>query len=78
MCNIIKDKKNHSTSLHCHPNKKTGFIVVNGEANIQLGLWKKDTYKFKAPSKLMIRTGYFTQLKANLNLISLRLNLRLQ
>lgn len=61
---LLKIKKNHSTSLHCHPNKKTGFIVVNGEANIQLGLWKKDTYNFKAPSKLMIRTGLFHSIKS--------------
>ena len=61
---LLNIKKNASTSMHCHPNKKTGFIVVNGEANIQLGLWKKDTYKFKAPSKLMIRTGLFHSIKS--------------
>ena len=34
----INPKK--STSLHCHPKKKTGFVLLNGKALIQLGLWK--------------------------------------
>ena len=32
---------NKSTSLHCHPNKKSGFILLKGKAQFQLGLWKK-------------------------------------
>ena len=50
--NINYKKK---TSLHCHPNKKTGFILLNGKAKIQLGLWQKDNYTYNSPSKLMIR-----------------------
>ena len=53
-----------STSLHCHPKKKTGFIVLSGNALIQLGLWKGTAEKFNAPSKLMIRSGLFHSIKA--------------
>jgi|TARA_B110000971_G_C19932592_1_gene464725 mannose-6-phosphate isomerase-like protein (cupin superfamily) len=59
--NIYKGK---STSLHCHPLKKTGFILLEGTAKIQLGLWKSETKIYKAPSKLMIRTGLFHSIKA--------------
>ncbi len=64
---LLKIKKNYSTSLHCHPKKKTGFIVLNGKARIQLGLWKKDTFTFNAPSKLMIRTGLSHSIKSVTN-----------
>lgn len=57
--NIDYKKK---TSLHCHPNKKTGFILLDGTAKIQLGFWKKT--KVSAPSKLMIRTGLFHSIEA--------------
>lgn len=56
---LLKIKKNFSTSLHCHPIKKTGFILLEGNADIQLGLYKSNIEKFKSPSKLMIRTGLF-------------------
>ncbi len=52
-----------TTSLHCHTKKKTGFIVLEGKAKIQLGLWKSEQREFKAPSKLMIRTGLFHSIK---------------
>jgi len=57
--NINYKKK---TSLHCHPNKKTGFILLDGTAKIQLGFWKST--KVKAPANLMIRTGLFHSIKA--------------
>ena len=53
-----------STSLHCHPKKKTGFIVLSGKALIQLGLWEGTAEKYNAPSKLMIRSGLFHSIKA--------------
>jgi mannose-6-phosphate isomerase-like protein (cupin superfamily) len=59
--NINYKKK---TSLHCHPNKKTGFILLDGVAEIQLGLWRSKTKKFKSPSKLMIRKALFHSIKA--------------
>tara|TARA_B100000787_G_C16198419_1_gene302834 strand:+ start:7157 stop:7855 length:699 start_codon:yes stop_codon:yes gene_type:complete len=61
LLNIDYNKK---TSLHCHPTKKTGFIVLSGNALIQLGLWKATSKNFIAPSKLMIRTGLFHSIKA--------------
>ena len=53
----INPKK--STSLHCHPTKKTGFVLLDGKALIQLGLWKSERKVYSSPSKLMIRTGLF-------------------
>jgi len=61
LLNIDYNKK---TSLHCHPTKKTGFIVLSGKALIQLGLWKVTSKYFTAPTKLMIRTGLFHSIKA--------------
>ncbi len=61
---LLRINYNKNTSLHCHPKKKTGFIVVSGKALIQLGLWKNTAKYYKAPSKLMIRTGLFHSIKA--------------
>ena len=61
---FLKINHNQKTSLHCHPKKKTGFIVVSGKALIQLGLWKDTARYYQAPSKLMIRTGLFHSIKA--------------
>ena len=61
---LLRINYNKNTSLHCHPQKKTGFIVVSGKALIQLGLWKNTAKYYKAPSKLMIRTGLFHSIKA--------------
>ena len=61
---LLNIKYNKKTSLHCHPAKKTGFIVLSGKALIQLGLWKATSKYFNAPSKLMIRTGLFHSIKA--------------
>ena len=57
----INPKK--STSLHCHPTKKTGFVLLDGKALIQLGLWKSERKVYSSPSKLMIRTGLFHSIK---------------
>jgi mannose-6-phosphate isomerase-like protein (cupin superfamily) len=59
--NINYKKK---TSLHCHPKKKTGFILLEGKAKIQLGLWESTSKIYKAPSKLMIRTGLFHSIQS--------------
>ena len=53
---------NNSTSLHCHPNKKTGFILLSGTAEIQLGFYNRET--LSAPSKTIIRPGLFHSTKA--------------
>ena len=59
---LLKIKKNHKTSLHCHPKKKTGFIVLDGKVEVELGFYEKT--KLAAPSKLMIRPGLFHSTKA--------------
>ena len=49
------------TSMHCHPNKTTGLIVLDGEAEISfLG----NSFKCKPVSKTMIRKGLFHSTKA--------------
>ena len=50
-----------STSLHCHPAKKTGYILLSGEAEVS---FIRDTTRLKAVSKLMIREGLFHATKA--------------
>lgn len=54
---LLKIDHNHQTSLHCHPKKKTGLIVIEGEVEIELGFYDKKI--LKAPSKIMIRPGLF-------------------
>ena len=44
---------NKSTSLHCHPNKKSGFVLLKGKAEIH-----------SSPSKRMIARGLFHKIKA--------------
>jgi len=53
-----------STSLHCHPKKKTGFIITKGTALVQIGIYKKNRKKFKSLSRLVFRPGLFHSLKA--------------
>ncbi len=47
------------TSLHCHTNKKTGFIVVKGKAKLNLGLVKKTSRIFNPVSKITIHPRLF-------------------
>ena len=61
---FLRINYNQRTSLHCHPKKKTGFIILDGKAQIQLGLYKANSEYYSAPSKLMIRTGLFHSIKA--------------
>jgi hypothetical protein len=46
------------TSLHCHPNKSTGLVVVGGQAMIN---FIADQTILNAPAKKMIRRGLFHQ-----------------
>ena len=55
---------NKKTSLHCHPKKKSGFILVSGKALFQLGLWKKRSEVHSSPSKRMIARGLFHSIKS--------------
>tara|TARA_B100000965_G_C19387616_1_gene667462 strand:+ start:176 stop:844 length:669 start_codon:yes stop_codon:yes gene_type:complete len=55
-------KKGHKTSLHCHPQKKTGFVLLEGKVEVMLGFYEKRL--LKAPAKLMIRPGLFHSTKS--------------
>tara|TARA_B100001029_G_C14939535_1_gene382402 strand:- start:58 stop:747 length:690 start_codon:yes stop_codon:yes gene_type:complete len=57
-------KYKHKTSLHCHPKKKTGFIIVDGTAQVQLGLYDKNKKNYKSISSLVIRPGLFHSIKS--------------
>jgi len=61
---LLSINYNKKTSLHCHPNKKSGFILVRGKALFQLGLWKKRSEIHSSPSKRMIARGLFHSIKA--------------
>ncbi len=56
----IKDK--HSTSMHCHPNKTTGLILLDGRATIS---FMNDSFNLSPISKTMIRRGLFHSTRAN-------------
>ena len=49
------------TSLHCHPGKKTGFILLSGESEVS---FLNDSMRMRAVGKLMIREGLFHSTKA--------------
>ena len=53
--------KDQQTSMHCHPNKTTGLILLDGEAEVS---FLSDSYKLKPVSKTMIRKGLFHSAKA--------------
>jgi mannose-6-phosphate isomerase-like protein (cupin superfamily) len=56
---FVKIRPKYQTSLHCHPNKKTGFIILSGLANVQIGLYKKNISTYKPLSILVLRPGLF-------------------
>ena len=58
---LLKIKKQQETSLHCHPKKKTGLILIGGEVEVELGFYDKK--KLISPSKIMIRPGLFHSTK---------------
>ncbi len=58
----LKINTRKKTSLHCHPNKKTGFILLDGKVEVMIGFYEKKI--LKAPDKLMIRPGLFHSTKA--------------
>ena len=54
-------KSTHSTSLHCHPNKTTGLILLDGKAEVS---FLNDVNELKPTDKIMIRKGLFHSTKA--------------
>ena len=61
----VKINSGHKTSLHCHPQKKTGFIILDGRALVQIGIYKENSRYFKSLSRLVFRPGLFHSIKAN-------------
>ena len=58
---LLHVKQNESTSLHCHPLKTTGMILLSGEIELS---FLSDKRILNAPSKAMIRRGLFHSTKA--------------
>ena len=54
-------KYNHATSLHCHPNKTTGLILLDGQAETS---FLNSTNPLNPTAKIMIRKGLFHSTKA--------------
>ena len=49
-------RSGEQTSMHCHPVKKTGIVLLSGEATIS---FLNDSRSIRSLSKLMIREGLF-------------------
>ena len=49
------------TSMHCHPNKTTGLILLDGKAELS---FLTNTVKVEPVTKVMIRKGLFHSTKA--------------
>lgn len=58
---LLYIEQGKTTSLHCHPKKTTGLILLEGEA--ELG-FIADSKIIQSPSKQMIRRGLFHSTKA--------------
>lgn len=52
----LKIKKGQSTSLHCHPNKKTGLVVLSGVARMSFLNDQKIVMRL---DKMILRPGLF-------------------
>ena len=59
---FLKIKKGQQTSMHCHPKKKTGFILLDGKVEVMLGFYERKI--LNSQSKLTIRPGLFHSTKA--------------
>ncbi len=59
---FLKINPNKETSLHCHSNKKTGFIILDGIADVQIGIYKSNIFKYGPMSRLVFRSGLFHKL----------------
>ena len=57
---ILHILKKHETSMHCHPQKKTSLIVLNGKVNCKN---LRDIYVRKAGESVLISKEVFLYLK---------------
>ena len=53
---VLEINENKSTSFHCHTEKNTGLVVLEGEVNLKL---INSEYNFKALEKINIFRGRF-------------------
>lgn len=53
---LLHIEEGKSTSLHCHPSKNTGFLLLAGQARIS---FLADSKVISAPAKEMFRRGLF-------------------
>lgn len=60
---FVKINPGFQTSLHCHPQKKTGFVILSGSADVQIGLYEKNVINYKPLSILVLRPGLFHQIR---------------
>lgn len=58
---LLRLEPGAATSLHCHPRKKTGLVVLSGEAHLS---FLNDGVDLKPLSRNMIRPGLFHSTKA--------------
>ncbi len=58
---FLNIKSGQSTSMHCHPNKTTGLMVIDGIAEVS---FLSDKMNLKASQKVMIRKGLFHSTRA--------------
>lgn len=56
-------RKGECTSLHCHPRKKTGLIVLSGSATLR---FLNNASALASPANVIIRPGLFHQTVADL------------
>lgn len=67
---VLHIRAGERTSLHCHPTKSTGLVVVAGTAEIN---FIADSRTVTAPGKQMIRRGLFHQTHAITDTIMLEI-----
>jgi mannose-6-phosphate isomerase-like protein (cupin superfamily) len=58
---LLHINKDQRTSMHCHPNKTTGLIILNGVGQVS---FMKDDNILSPTNKIMIRKGLFHTTKA--------------
>ena len=58
---LLHIRQNQQTSMHCHPTKTTGLVVLKGEAELS---FLSDKKIVRAPEKQMIRRGLFHSTRA--------------
>jgi mannose-6-phosphate isomerase-like protein (cupin superfamily) len=58
---MLHIRQNQQTSMHCHPIKTTGLVLLQGEAELS---FLNDKKVVRAPEKQMIRRGLFHSTRA--------------